>query len=615
MTTNGTRLLQWMLVSATVFGLLAGPAFADTPTEARQAIQARDFNAAGRILQSAAVGGDDDAQYHLAALHRRGLGVPYDPEAAITMYEQLHAAGYPRAWTALGPRIRNARQLLADDVDSVDALLWAAERGEPDIVDALLQYGVDVDAGRTFGRTALIEAAEANRPGIIRRLIAAGADPDRSDDWNDTALIHAVRRGHSAAVAELLDGGADVNLAGHAGNTPLVVAAQRNAAKIAEMLIQRGALIDATNDAGQSPLGIAEVRRHDRLAASLRERGGTNLGFGERRRSTLGGLRLTATNGDGRPIWFIAAERGLVDALRTLASAGAVIDQRDPAGYTALMIAAERGYSRVVRVLLEKGADPRIRNVDGADAFELAVAAGRASAAEALMRVLPASASSNREHLILAVRSGSVETIALLADRETDDQPQFGNAVGAVMLASMHRDESLLVPLASAGISLDAFDAYNRNAAWYAADAGAARTIEWLAGNGVDLDAPDGSGNTPLHRAAMRGHSTAVRALLRHGADGDTENRQGFTPIMLAAIDNRPDVVESLLNAGHDINRKNMRGSTALHICVQRGNELAVKHLLKLGADALALNAERLNSFDVAEQLGYHEILAALRSG
>src|SRR5262249_51640911 len=60
----------------------------------------------------------------------------------------------------------------------ITALMFAAQSGSPEAVNALVQHGARVNAQESaHGQTALILAAAFNRADVIKALIQHGADP------------------------------------------------------------------------------------------------------------------------------------------------------------------------------------------------------------------------------------------------------------------------------------------------------------------------------------------------------------------------------------------------------------------------------------------------------
>lgn len=508
---------------------------ADVPVGALDAVRVKNFDIAASVLNEQAARGDLDAMYHLAGLYRRGLGVPKDSRKADELYRQLVSAGYQRALAETDGRQDEYWWLSRGEINVAQALHWSAQLGLLPIVEDLLRVGAPIDTKLTFGRTALIEAVEANQPAIVQRLLEAGADPNRADDWGDSALILALKQGNEDVAIVLLANGADPNQSGSGGNTPLIVTAQRNLVVAVAALIESGASVDASNEAGQSALGIAEVREHKSLASLLRQTGATSKGFEPRRISSLSGLQLNAGTSNGRSVWFIAAERGLADALSTLIAGGANPDQRDSSGKTALMLAAERGEQTAIEALLASGANPALKN-DDATALELAVKSGHATAARTLFGRAPEGRGNTARLLRLAVLSESTETLSTVLSAGVTDEAEPGTGRTAVMLAASQKHNAMLEGLLDAGSNIDEFDVNGRNAGWYAADAGSVQNIALLGNAGADLKFADKFGDTPLHRAATRGYAGTVRALSGVGALTDDQNEKGLSAIMLAAI-------------------------------------------------------------------------------
>ncbi len=125
------------------------------------------------------------------------------------------------------------------------------KRGAPEIVEFLLQHGVDVNAENQYRKTPLDLAVERDQGvEVVRRLLVAGAKPR-------DVLHRAVGRpagGSIEVVKALLDAGAPVNGKDALGDTPLHAAAKFGTVAIVRELLARGADVNATEDTGTTPL-------------------------------------------------------------------------------------------------------------------------------------------------------------------------------------------------------------------------------------------------------------------------------------------------------------------------------------------------------------------------
>ena len=95
----------------------------------------------------------------------------------------------------------------ARDTDGSTPLHCATWKGHPEIVEALLAAGADVNAvnqNEHWGTTPLHAAAHANQAQIAQLLIDHGANPKARDNEGRTPLFHTTF--HKAkAVAKLLE--------------------------------------------------------------------------------------------------------------------------------------------------------------------------------------------------------------------------------------------------------------------------------------------------------------------------------------------------------------------------------------------------------------------------
>lgn len=150
---------------------------------------------------------------------------------------------------------------------SVDQLRLSAIEANPEEVQALLDAGVDVNAGPPGDRALLrLLSACAHQQGenenileTIDVLLAAGADLKAVDDNKNTPLISAAQYCDGGAVKRLLDAGADPNILTGTGMTPLTFALIFNHLDAAELLVAKGARL--TDDQVTTVSGMATSER------------------------------------------------------------------------------------------------------------------------------------------------------------------------------------------------------------------------------------------------------------------------------------------------------------------------------------------------------------------
>jgi len=87
-------------------------------------------------------------------------------------------------------------------------IVFAAHRGETDIIDLLLAHKADINRKDATGMTALMAAVSTRKHDLARALIDRGAAPDLQDNAGRTALLHAVFKKDHEAVALLVRAGA-----------------------------------------------------------------------------------------------------------------------------------------------------------------------------------------------------------------------------------------------------------------------------------------------------------------------------------------------------------------------------------------------------------------------
>jgi ankyrin repeat protein len=309
-------------------------------------------------------------------------------------------------------------------------LHFAAHRGLAEIALALLDAGADVNAREGVSdATPLHWAAEAGHPALARLLVERGASIDAVDTWYeltplgwatvvDWAPQFSVDRPAAAAYLRQVGALGDVFVAiaeddaaalrAHAlpgalerrlgfvadGQAPLHLAITRARPALARLCVELDADVRARTASGLTPLALAFEAKDAATAALLHERGVRAEDDPACALVTGAFERLTRPDD---ALLFLAAERGLADAVRALSRAGTGANVRfrrlageRPALLTPLHVAAGAGHLDTVRALLDAGADVDVRE-EGFAATPLGWAeSGRHDAVAALLRPLTA---------------------------------------------------------------------------------------------------------------------------------------------------------------------------------------------------------------------------------
>ena len=137
-------------------------------------------------------------------------------------------------------------------------LMRCARTGSAAAVETLLAHKADVNASdKERGQTALMWAVAQKHPDVVEALIEGGADIDAHSTGGFTPLFFAARVGDTESAARLVAAGAKVNEAGPGGMTPLVLASASGQEDVGIFLLDKGADANARDGNGAAALHYA----------------------------------------------------------------------------------------------------------------------------------------------------------------------------------------------------------------------------------------------------------------------------------------------------------------------------------------------------------------------
>jgi len=485
-----------------------------------------------------------------------------------------------------------------------DPLIFtAATRQDTAMIDALIEYGVNVNAQSVadpsfpaggYNYTALEQTIRAGNLFLAKKLIRAGASLTlhSKDGYYDkqSGLPHLHRMvavGNMEILHWLIAEGFDPNWKDDAGQTAAFQAAERNDLRMLCALEEAGTDFKLLNNNSESLLHAA-VRSgsEEALVYALQKNLDPNA-------KNLAGLTPLCSIGQFRPastdsnlvnMWTAKVRRiaehlikagsdakglnGGVNVLNYAFSIGHSILARialeqgaDPSGvdrngntYLHRFASNFYGYGKgwMADLLIEFGADPNATNKDGDTPILVAAAHNNQSMPDTSYFRALARGGANLEArnraggtaLTDVVDESNVEIARVLLETGANPDPKNPNGSYPLGYAVNMRD----VPCAKALLDFGANP--NRRQPW--------------------------SFHRPyLGSAALDSYFDIVRILLAHGADPNLTDDSLNTPLHLAACSGYPNeggwCIEALLAAGANPFLKNIQGDTALDIARKRG--------------------------------------------
>jgi ankyrin repeat protein len=143
------------------------------------------------------------------------------------------------------------------------AIFDACRRNDLELVVRIYEENPESLAATDFkGFTPLILAVYNNSADVVDFLLEKGVEPDGQDAAGNTALMGVCFKGYTDMAKKLIDAGADVNIRNVNGATALTFVATFGHTQIAEMLLQKGADIDIPDVRGKTPLDHARIQEN-----------------------------------------------------------------------------------------------------------------------------------------------------------------------------------------------------------------------------------------------------------------------------------------------------------------------------------------------------------------
>jgi ankyrin repeat protein len=330
-----------------------------------------------------------------------------------------------------------------------------------------------------------------------------------------------------------------------------------------------------------------------------------------------------AVGSNGISAMYRAAEHGHVEVIKSLAQAGANINQaKTDDGASPLFAACQAGHLSVVEVLLALGADVNQSTTnDGSTPLLIASSGDNVSILEALLArgadINQAKTTDGASPLFAACQAGHLSVVeALLAHGACINQARTDIGASPLFIASFFGHFSVVAALLSQSADVNQSRTDNGTTPLcIASENGHTRTVESLLDGGANVNqATTDFGSTPLFAAVFNGHFSVVGVLLARGADvNQARTDNGATPLWIACQKNRSTVVEALLNRGANANKcRTDDGTTPLFIASFLCHSAIVEMLLARDADVNQPSTKNGTPLFISCEAGHTMIVEAL---
>lgn len=127
-----------------------------------------------------------------------------------------------------------------------------------DILNFLLDKGININCADIWGQTVLHHAIEKNKKELVKALVEHGADVNVKDSIGRQPLHIAAERGWDVICDSLIKLGANINAQDKYQSTPLHFAGWSNKAPVADVLIKAGCDVELRDACGQTAEEVAK---------------------------------------------------------------------------------------------------------------------------------------------------------------------------------------------------------------------------------------------------------------------------------------------------------------------------------------------------------------------
>ena len=505
--------------------------------------------------------------------------------------------------------VEHGANIQASDMYGRTPLHVAAEKGQTDTINYLLNCDADINARDKSGLSALYCALKGGHVTTAKFLIDKGgesllsSDPNLLGFYEADLLQSSAREGFTATVEFLLSSGVSADAIHSKSDsllTPLEEAACAGHCDVVKLLLDHGANINGNVASREERLRKRQMESNsweDRhywgnicpLYAALRARQGEVAKL----LIESGANISTLNSGTFRPLSDVAAKYGLFDVLKLVDhnKLDVIEDFRLKSGDTILTSAVCRRDFELVSRLLRNGLDVNTKNEDGNSSLHLLLQKHKQTSVEMFKLLLSFGADINalnnrfESPLLCAIDCKEEKIISLLLELDCAVNTEAPLGESPLSLAVIEDQHKLTEALLHFGADVNQKCGRDEHTALHAAVCSFNnRLAQFLVQHGADVEAKDVLGETPLFKASATSNEL-VEFFLKCGSTANTKNKFGETPLTKAIDDSQASIVRTLLEHGASVNATDQHGICPLLHRLRSSDVEICELLLKYGCD------------------------------
>ena len=273
-----------------------------------------------------------------------------------------------------------------EDNSGANALHFAAEGGDTDIIDLIHTHLLNIESKTSQGRTPLMMAALGGKLQAVKWFLEKGATVNCDDNSGRNTLHFAAEGGDTDIIDLIHTHLPNVDSKTNEGYTPLMVAAFNGKLPVVKWFLEKGATVTLKDKAGWNMLHSAAqggdtdildlIHNHVPNIESRSLVGITPLmvAVGNCKLHAVQwfiekGASVACVDENGCNILHFAAKNCDPDIIHRILTYVPDIESKTAFGETPLIIAVRHGKLQSVKYLLERGANPLAKDKNGRDSL------------------------------------------------------------------------------------------------------------------------------------------------------------------------------------------------------------------------------------------------------